>query len=93
MKKIQIQPRAEGGKPDYDHLNPIIDHLIAEGYEPSNPFIWGSNKTGYFAHFRNDIDFTKLKETFDFPESIRLDETLQTIDCFNTYSLIKGGVR
>lgn len=93
MKKIQIQPYADKSTPVYYHLNPVIDYLIAEGYEPSNRFLWGANRTGYFAHFRNDIDFIKLKDSFDFPLSIQVDEILQTIDCFKTYSMIKGGVR
>lgn len=90
MTKQKIEPYAVEGKPGYHHLNPVVEYLLKKGNESSNNFIWGSNRTGYFCHLKGKIDFAQLLETFDFPESIKLSEDNQSIDCFNTYSIIKG---
>ncbi len=92
MTKLKIEPYAEKGKPDYYHLNPVVEFLFKIGNESSNDFIWGNNRTGYFCHLKNKINFTQLQENFDFPESIKLSEEKQSIDCFNTYSIIKGSM-
>ncbi len=88
--KTLIEPYAKSGK-DYEHLSSIVEFLVKQGHESNNDFLWGSNRTGYFCHLKGNINFDLLKKKFDFPESIVLNEDLQTIDCHNTYSLIKGG--
>jgi len=89
MEKIKIDPYPKAGTSDYSHLQPIVDYLIDNGNKSVNSFLWGNNRTGYFCHLQNDIDFDGVKKVFDIPDSIKLDEKSQTIDCFNTYSLIK----
>lgn len=89
MKKIKIEPYPKTGEADFSHLQPIVDYLIDRGNKSVNPYLWGNNRTGYFCHLQDDIDFDGIKKTFDLSESIRLDEKSQTIDCFNTYALIK----
>lgn len=88
-EKIKISPYPAAGHPEYSHLQPIVDFLLENGNESSNSFLWGNNRTGYFCHLQKDIDFEELKTRFDLPDSIKLNEKEQTIDCFNTYSLIK----
>lgn len=89
MKKIKIEAYPKTGTPDYSHLQPIVDYLINSGNKSVNSYLWGNNRTGYFCHLQNDIDFDGIKKAFDIPDSIKIDEKTQTIDCFNTYSLIK----
>ncbi len=89
MRKIKITPYPKDGEPDYSHLQPIVDYLINRGNKSINPYVWGNNRTGYFCHVKDDIDFDKLREVFDFPDSIKINEVTQTIDCFNTYTVIK----
>ncbi len=89
MQKIKIAPYPKKGTVDYSHLQPIVDYLIENGNKSVNSYLWGNNRTGYFCHLKNDIDFEGVKKVFDLPSSIKLNEKTQTIDCFNTYSLIK----
>lgn len=88
-EKIKIEPYPPVGEPEYAHLQPVVDFLLAHGNRSSNSFVWGNNRTGYFCHLKNDIDFEALKSKFDFPDSIKINEQTQTIDCFNTYAVIK----
>jgi hypothetical protein len=90
---IKIEAYAPDGMPDYYHLQPIVDYLIEHGNEPCNSFLWGNNRTGYFCHLKNEIDFKQLLSVFDLPDTIQIDTEKQTIDCLNTYSLIKGNMR
>lgn len=87
--KTKIKAYPDEGKEDYSHLQPIVDFLIKNGNIPATPYIWGNNRTGYFCHLKNDIDFHGIKENFELPDSIKLNEEKQTIDCFNTYSIIR----
>ncbi|WP_444887000.1 hypothetical protein [Microbulbifer sp. JMSA008] len=89
MKKIVNSYMGKGR--DYDHLSPVVDFLLGQGLVSNNDFLWGNNRTGYFCHLKGDIDFSLLRDNFEFPDSIVLNEDLQTIDCQITYSLIKGG--
>lgn len=89
--KIKIDPMPKLG-PDYSHLSPIVGFLIEHGNELSNDFFWGNNRAGYFCHLKRNIDFALLREKFIFPESVVLNEGLQTIDCHKTYSIIRGCV-
>ncbi len=88
---IRIEPMPKDG-PAYNHLSSVVDFLIKCGNEPNNEFLWGNNRTGYFCHLRKTIDFALLREQFLFPDSIELNENLQTIDCHKTYSIIRGGM-
>lgn len=87
--KIIIDAYPQPGKSEYSHLQPIVDFLLKNGNRSSNDFIWGNNRTGYFCHLKNNIDFEAIKNKFEIPESIKINESKQTIDCFNTYALIK----
>jgi hypothetical protein len=89
MKKIEIDAYPKDGSADYSHLQPILDYLIENGNSSVNTYLWGSNRTGYFCHLKNDIDFDGIRKDFDLPNSIKLNESTQTIDCFNTYAVIK----
>ena len=88
-KKIKISSYPEDGKADYSHLDPVVNYLIDNGNESVNPYIWGNNRTGYFCHFKYDIDFDEILSLFEFPESIKVDKIAQKIDCFNTFTVIK----
>lgn len=88
MNKTKVLPYPRDGEPSCSHLQPVVDYLINNGNKSVNTYFWGNNRTGYFCHLRYDIDFNELKKVFDFPESIKLNEKNQTIDCFNTYSSI-----
>lgn len=89
MQKIKIDPYPKEGAADYSHLQPIVDYLIRNGNKSANSYLWRNNRTGYFCHLQDDIDFEGVRKTFDLPSSIKLNEKTQTIDCFNTHSLIK----
>ncbi|MAZ87635.1 MAG: hypothetical protein CL693_08310 [Cellvibrionaceae bacterium] len=88
-QKIKIEAYPKAGTPDHSHLDPVVNYLIHNGNKSVNQYIWGNNRTGYFCHLENDIDFNSLRKVFDFPESIKISEAKQTIDCFNTYTVIK----
>jgi len=85
---IEISEYPASGKPEYAHLQPVVDWLLSHGNELAYDFMWGNNRTGYFCHLKRDIDFEGLEKNFKFPESIVIDKKNQTIDCHNTYSLI-----
>lgn len=87
MIKIDTYPKE--GASAYSHLQPIVDYLIKHGNESVNDYIWGNNRTGYFCHLKHDIDFSAIKENFIIPDSIKINESNQSIDCFNTYSIIR----
>lgn len=90
--KFQVQQYSSGSE-DYAHLNPVIEYLIeVTDNQSCNNYIWGNNRTGYFCHLKNEIDFKGLHDRFQFPDSIVLDEEKQTIDCQISYSVIKGNM-
>lgn len=89
MKKIKIASYPKDGSPGYSHLQPLVDFLLDGGNKSLHPYLWGNDRTGYFCHLRDDIDFEGIRKNFDLPASIKINEKEQTIDCMNTYSLIK----
>lgn len=76
---------------EFDHLSPIVEFLTSSGHSSAHEFLWGNNRTGYFCHLVGDIDFSALKERFEFSSTIVVNQNNQTIDCKVTYSLIQGG--
>lgn len=89
---IVINRNAAPEEKDYYHLQPVVDYLLSKGNISHNDFLWGGNKTGYFCHLEKDIDFDDLSSVFEFPDTIKINKKEQAIDCFTTYSLIKGGM-
>ncbi len=75
---------------DFEHLHPIVEYLLNNGNETCSDFIWGQNRTGYFCHLKYKINFDLLLSNFRFPETIKIDEENQIIDCLNTYTIIRG---
>lgn len=88
---IAINRGASSEEKDYYHLQPVVDYLLSKGNVSHNDFLWGNNRTGYFCHLEKDIDFDDLLSFFEFPDTIKINKNEQTIDCFTTYSVIKGG--
>lgn len=89
MKKITINELPPNDSLCYSHLQPLVDFLLDGGNKSLHPYLWGNDRTGYFCHLQDDIDFEGIRKNFDLPASIKINEKEQTIDCMNTYSLIK----
>lgn len=90
--KIQVQQYSSGSE-DYAHLTPVVEYLIKEkGNVSCNDYVWENNITGYFCYLKCKIDFKALRDKFEFPDSISLDENKQTIDCQISYSVIRGSM-
>ena len=89
MTKIKIPEYPNKSEPNYSHLHTLVEFLLASGNRSSNDFIWGVNRTGYFCHLVEDIDFKALHSHFDIPESIQVSEIEQRISCMKTYADIK----
>jgi len=80
-------------RPVYNHLVPIVNLLLNNGNESSHDYLWGEDRTGYFVHFKRPIDFGLIEASFEIPEFIRLDKSLDTIECDKSWVTIRGGVK
>ena|SRR5688572_4961611 len=86
-------PLDPGARPAYLHLEPIVDLLLERGNVLAHPFRWGENRTGYFCHLREPIDFALVEASFELPPNILLNREEGSIECDISWATIIGGVR
>jgi hypothetical protein len=77
----------DGTYPPYNHLQPIVDLLIANGNESRHPETFYPTKDGWLCSLKKKIDFDLLRDNLEIPESIKLDEEDGSI--FDTLAFIE----
>ncbi|WP_045450093.1 hypothetical protein [Vibrio owensii] len=80
MSKVKVEVNSFSGQPKYKILDGVLDLLLANGNELATDYRWGSNPTGYFAILKQQIDFELIRDKFELPASIVLNEQLDEID-------------
>ncbi len=80
MNKTQIEVASFSGQPKHKILDGILDLLLAHGNELATDYRWGSNPTGYFAVLKQPIDFSLIKDNFELPTSVMLNEQFGEVD-------------
>lgn len=80
MVKTKIEVASFSGQPKHKILDTILELLLANGNELATNYRWGSNPTGYFAILKRPIDFELIRNNFDLPSSIMLNERFGEID-------------
>ena len=71
-EKQRILAGAPGGNRT-DHLQPIIDFLKAQGYEPATGDAFWYNRDGLGTYgFTEPLDVELLQQHFDFPPSLHV---------------------
>lgn len=80
MKKKSIDSSLFKVAPRSRVLDAVLDLLLEDGNELATPYRWGSNPTGYFSVLKRAINFKLIKDQFDLPASIVLDELNGVID-------------
>jgi hypothetical protein len=89
MKEVIRHRSPDSGRP-YLHLQPILDALIETG----NVFAYGDgfylDKDGWRADLRYPIDFDLLLARFEFPKSVELQRSTDSILCRDTWIEIAG---
>jgi hypothetical protein len=79
-------------RPIYSHLEPIVDWLLDQGNRLSHAYRWGADRSGYFCHFKNTLDFDLIEVTFDLPPYVRINRETLSIECDQSGARITGPV-
>lgn len=90
MSKIKLEISSFSGQPRHSILDEVLDMLLAHGNELATDYRWGSNPTGYFAVLKKPVDFDLIKDNFDIPASVVLNERLGEIDYGMGTVIIRG---
>lgn len=77
---IKIEVSDFSGQPKYMILEKVLDLLLSNGNELATDYKWGSNPTGYFAVLKRPIDFELVRDKFQLPDSVYLNEQFGEID-------------
>jgi hypothetical protein len=84
---MKLKINKDGTYPPYNHLQPIVDLLIANGNESKYPEIFFPTKEGWQCRLKKKIDFALLRDNLEIPGTIQLDEEDGTI--FDTLAFIE----
>jgi hypothetical protein len=79
-------------RPEYFHLEPIVDLLLKNGNQLAKTYRWGENRTGFFCFLARPLDFDLIESTFIVPEFVRLDREHDVIECDKKWASIKGSM-
>lgn len=77
--------------PKYDHLNPIVDLLIANGNTLAKDERWHIDMTAIVCYLSKPIDFDLVESSFELSNDIDLNKSGNWIECAQTMSMIQGG--
>jgi hypothetical protein len=88
-KLITFDPQV---RPIYSHLEVIVDALLDSGNHLVYEYRWGENRTGFYCHLAEPLDFALLESTFELPSFVKLNRQKDSIDCHQTWTLIVGSV-
>ena len=80
MTKIKVNISDFSSQPKHKILDGVLDLLLEHGNELATDYRWGSNPTGYFALLKHPINFQLVKDKFELPVSILLNEKFGEID-------------
>ena len=80
MTKTNIKIAHFSGKPKHEILDGVLDLLLAHGNELATEYRWGSNPTGYFAILKKPIDFELIRNNFELPSTVILNEKFGEVD-------------
>ncbi len=80
MAKEKIELTDFSGQAKYKILDGVLELLISHGNELATDYRWGSNPTGYFAVLKSPIDFELIRENFELPGSVALNEKFGEVD-------------
>lgn len=80
MSKVKIEISSFSGQPKHNILDGVLDLLLSHGNDLATEYRWGSNPTGYFAILKRPIDFDLVRNNFELPASIMLNERFGEID-------------
>ena len=80
MSKVKIEISSFSGQPKHNILDGVLDLLLSHGNGLATEYRWGSNPTGYFAVLKRPIDFDLVRNNFELPASIMLNERFGEID-------------
>lgn len=80
-------------RPVYSHLEPIVDLLLANGNRLANDFKWGIDRTGYYCHLVERLNFDLVDKSFEIPPFIKLNRQNDSIECAQTWAVIVGGIK
>jgi hypothetical protein len=88
MTKLKIDKKPSFGTGKYEHLDPIVDALIADGNEIVGEERWKKTKDGWLCVVKDPINFSLVKQLFELPSTINCYEDRGTISCATTWSAI-----
>lgn len=80
MTKTKIEVANFSGQPKYKILDEILDLLLVYGNELATEYRWGSNPTGYFALLKQPVNFDLIRDNFELPGSVTLNERFDEVD-------------
>ena len=66
---IEIPEQSQQGDMIYNHLDPIVNHLLSSGCVLSAAR-WQSNREGYYCKLSGDYDLASLSNEFNLPETM-----------------------
>jgi hypothetical protein len=102
--RLAIKPGDPDRIPPYEHLIPVVGALIASGNRladsaavdrqtsaglQAGPYFYRT-QGGWICLLADPIDFDLLRERFEFPSSVRLNEERDVIACDRTWIEIVG---
>lgn len=91
MNKIEIRNEPGPGFQRFHHLEPVVEFLLQSGNMLSGGKRWKQTPSGWLCVFDYPIDFQRLRETFQFPDTIALNDKDGVIACEKTWATIMGG--
>ena len=98
--KVDIIDKEQEGSAPYAHLVSVVEFLIQNGNvfsEPVNGFVpnefgFYQDRDGWKCDLAKPIDFELLKEHFNFPKTILLNQKDNVIFCKKSWIEIRGNI-